>query len=247
MMRTICRFNLRYPVSANTSVIPVAYPELSCSDWFLLLTTTQQRALLQECKPVSLIQRQYLFHRGDAFNGLFVLLRGSLWISGLDSTGREIGLTVIKPGEWFGEIALFDGQSRTHDVLASEPCRLLRIPADSLYNLLDNDPQWWQCFGQLLTAKVRVLFQSIEDRSQPRSDVRLARKLYELVLRAPDNDGVTTLTMGQEQLGLLLSLSRQKTNQQLKHLESLGILDLAYGKITVLSTAKLKDFAQVSN
>lgn len=223
------------------------YTELTQSVWFSLLDEKRQQALLSVCRPVRLVARQYLFHRGDTFNGIFVLLEGALWISGLDHDGNEVGLTVIKPGEWFGEIALFDNEARTHDVLASESCRLLHVPAEKLYGLLASDAQWWQLFGQLLTAKVRLLFQSIEDRSQPRTAVRVARKLYEFVLRAPLDTKHTEINMGQEQFGKLLSLSRQKTNQQLKRLASQGVIAVSYGKITILSTNKLKACAQIND
>jgi CRP-like cAMP-binding protein len=233
-------------VSSVLSKNAHAYPELLLSSWFCSLTESQRQCLLSASRPVNLVAREYLFHRGDTFNGLFVLLTGSLWISGLDSAGKEIGLTVIKPGEWFGEIALFDGQQRTHDVLASEPCRLLQIPANKLNSLIAADSEWWPRFGRLLTAKVRLLFQNIEDRSQPSAAVRVARKLYEFVLRAPESNTRIDIEMGQEQFGQLVSLSRQKTNQQLKYLESHQVIALEYGKISIISMSKLKKFAQIS-
>lgn len=232
-------------VSASQAGNP--YSELTQSVWFSILDETRQRALFSVCRPIRLVAREYLFHRGDTFNGIFVLLEGALWISGLDNDGNEVGLTVIKPGEWFGEIALFDKEPRTHDVLASEPCRLLHVPAEKLYGLLASDAQWWPLFGQLLTAKVRMLFQSIEDRSQPRTAVRVARKLYEFVLRSPSDSTHTEINMGQEQFGKLLSLSRQKTNQHLKLLASQGVIAVSYGKITILSNSKLKVCAQIND
>ena len=100
--------------------------------------------------------------------------------------------------------------------------------------------------GRLLTAKVRLLFQNIEDRSQPSAAVRVARKLYEFVLRAPESSARIDIEMGQEQFGQLVSLSRQKTNQQLKYLESQQVIALEYGKISIISMSKLKRFAQIS-
>ena len=50
--------------------------------------------------------------------------------------------------------------------------------------------------------------------------------------------------LAQEQLALMLAISRQTTNQILKELESQGILRLTYGEIEILDLPRLRQAAQ---
>ena len=74
---------------------------------------------------------EWLFRRGDAPCGLYAVARGSLSISGtaaLQENTRTALLTLIEPPSWLGEIALFDGEPRTHDAHANTACALLQVP-----------------------------------------------------------------------------------------------------------------------
>lgn len=211
------------------------------SQWFQSLPEQKQRDLLSHCRMRQLNAKDMLFRRGDRFDGIYVLLQGGLWISGLDISGAEIGLTVIEPGQWFGEIALFDKQDRTHDVVALKPSILLFLSANYLHVLTQEDPSWWRLFGTLLTSKMRLVFQNLEDRSLPSASVRLARRL--LLFYHSSEEVEVEIAIPQQQLGQLLSLSRQKTNQLLKQFEQEQIVRLAYGKIVVLDANALHDIA----
>lgn len=213
------------------------------SSWFAALSDDCQQLLLRECRHVTLPQKQYLFHRGDGFDGIYAMISGTLWISGLDITGKEIGLTVIEPGEWFGEIALFDQAPRTHDVVALQPCEILHLPTKILNRMVEEDPLWWQRFGKLMTLKLRLLFQNIEDRSMPSALIRLARRLLTFCQQQEGQLQAVEIAIPQEQLGQLLSLSRQKTNTLLRELEQQQILSLTYGKIVLTHPDKLIEIA----
>ncbi len=232
----------------NTTMHNPIYPPLSTdamtqmSTWFGALPKQKQQELLAKSRVRDLAISETLFRRGDAFDGIYFLVSGGLWISGLDISGAEIGLTVIEPGEWFGEIALFDKQDRTHDVVALKPTQLIHISAAQLALLTEEDPLWWQHFGGLLSQKMRLLFQNLEDRSMPSARIRLARRLMQFG-HQHDNADPVKVAIPQEQLGQLLSLSRQKTNQLLKTFEQEGLLTLGYGEFTIINLNKIKAIA----
>jgi CRP-like cAMP-binding protein len=49
-------------------------------------------------------------------------------------------MATLGPGEFFGEVALFDHGPRSADVLANSDCILLRIPAASFQRLVEGNP-----------------------------------------------------------------------------------------------------------
>ena len=72
---------------------------------------------------ISLEQGQVLFEQGDEGDALYAISEGTLEVSFLAMSGRKLSLTLMKPGEVFGEIALFDSGPRTATIAAAEPSR----------------------------------------------------------------------------------------------------------------------------
>lgn len=215
------------------------------SHWFAALSASQQQQLLAQAKLVQLGAGQRLFSRGDEFDGIYVLLSGALLIAGVHSSGREALLTIVEAGDWIGEIALFDRKARTHDATASVACQLLQLNHSALQQLVQQDPLWWQRFGQLLTEKMRLVFQALEDMSLLPASVRLARRLL-MLCRLHQQDERYLIPVQQEQLGQLLSLSRQTINQLLQQLVASGVIRTSYGEIEVLDLKLLKQAAEVA-
>src|SRR5580692_9697311 len=87
---------------------------------------------------------EVLFARGDSCNGMFGLLQGKLRASGTDEDGREALLTIVEPPGWVGEIPLFDGLPRTHDLTADGPARVVHVQQDPLFAFLEAEPRYWR-------------------------------------------------------------------------------------------------------
>lgn len=214
------------------------------SRWFAALSEQQQQQLLAQARSVHLDAGQRLFCRGDEFDGIYVVLSGALLIAGVHSSGREALLTIVEAGDWIGEIALFDRKARTHDATASVACQLLHLNSSALQQLVQQDPLWWQRFGQLLTEKMRLVFQALEDMSLLPASVRLARRLL-MLCRLHQQGERYVIPVQQEQLGQLLSLSRQTINQLLQQLVASAVLRTSYAQIEVLDLQQLKQAAQL--
>lgn len=211
---------------------------LAADPWFAALSQAQQQQLLSLGRQRLLQAGQALFSRGDAFCGIYALVSGQLLISGLHQSGRQALLTLLTPGQWLGEIALFDQKPRTHDAAALQDTVLWHIPRAALQQLVSTEPLWWQAFGQLLTSKLRQVFIELEDRAVLSAEQRLARRLCQL------SQQQANVPLQQEQLGQLLSLSRQTTNQLLRQLAAQGLIQTQYGGITVLNRPALLQLAQ---
>ncbi|MFN9907193.1 MAG: cyclic nucleotide-binding domain-containing protein, partial [bacterium] len=70
---------------------------------------------------------QLLFRRRDPADAWYGILQGAIRIGAASAEGRELTLTYLEPGAWFGEISLFDGEPRTHDGQAQGDTVLLRV------------------------------------------------------------------------------------------------------------------------
>src|SRR3954454_1541496 len=64
---------------------------------------------------------------GDATDSLYIVLSGRLKVMMSDSDGKEVILSILGPGEFFGEMGLIEDSPRSAGVVAIEACELLAI------------------------------------------------------------------------------------------------------------------------
>ncbi|WP_027896453.1 Crp/Fnr family transcriptional regulator [Zestomonas thermotolerans] len=220
-------------------------PRLLDGLWFHQLPEALREALLDAAVLRRLESGQRLFSRGDKPCGLYAVLEGAIRIGAVGTTGKEALLTLIEPPSWFGEISLFDGQPRTHDAYAEGATLLLNVPQPALLALLEREPRYWRDLALLMSQKLRLAFVALEEMSLLPASLRLARRLVMIAEGYGWASGARrVIHLSQEQLALMLAISRQTTNQILKDLEAQGILRLTYGGIEILDPERLRHAAQ---
>jgi CRP-like cAMP-binding protein len=216
---------------------------LRAGRWFRGLPQPFQDALvamgvLREVRPGNV-----LFARGDASNGMFAVLEGQLRACGMDDDGKQALLTVVEPPSWVGEIPLFDGLPRTHDLVADTEGRVVHVPQQPLLAFLEREPRYWRDLALLVTAKLRLAFTSMEDAQRlPLA----ARVTHRLVLIAEgygewSDRSAREVGVSQETLAAMLSTSRQTVNQVLKALEASGFVKLEYGRVEIVDLEGLRE------
>jgi CRP/FNR family cyclic AMP-dependent transcriptional regulator len=233
-------------VSAASWVTPEIRAQLRTDAWFGSLSSGLENELLDLGTPRRLQAGEHLFFRGDPADGIYAVLEGSLRVSGVTEAGKEAILSMVEPPMWLGEIALFDHLPRTHNAVADGPTRLLYVPMAPLNELLARCPLYWRDFGVLMSLKVRFAFIGMEDLALLPADLRLTRRLVMLAQAAGKEEGACVLPISQSQLGMMLGLSRQTTNQILQSLQDRGVVQVAYGRIEVLDRDQLIAVAGLS-
>jgi CRP/FNR family cyclic AMP-dependent transcriptional regulator len=216
---------------------------LQAGHWFGALPGALQEALLAAAQVQRLDAGQRLFRRGDPPSGLYAVVEGAMRIGAVSQDGKEALLTLVEPPYWFGEISLFDGQPRTHDAFAEGPCTLLLVPQAELLALLERQPQYWRDFALLMSHKLRLAFIALEQMSLLPAAPRLARRLLLIAENYGEGEPRRRIHLAQEQLALMLAISRQTTNQILQELQAQGIVRLSYGEIEILDLGRLRQAA----
>jgi len=213
-------------------------PEVATA-WFFSLPPAVETAF----RSVAAVRRHPdgdLIHgRGDAPEGLYHIVRGKVRISGVSAGGRELLLTVLEPGSWFGEISMLDGLPRTHDAHAVGDTELLIVSQEAFDQLLAGHPDLQRQIVLLLCSRLRLALGALEDAMLLPLPARLAKRL----LGAPVTDG-GTLRLPQEQLARLLATSRQTISGIVKAWERRGWVSVSYGQITVLDRDALARLVQ---
>lgn len=220
---------------------------LENNTWFSRLPPIFKTFILSHAVQQNFDKEQAIFHSGDAFNGLYAVLKGSVRLGYIDIEGKESVAAIVEPIMWFGEISLVDAQPRSHDAIAIQKSLILHIPSGAIQKLLQEQPIFWYHIAQLTSQKLRFAFLELISIQTQTLKQRLAQRLM-FILNGYGNHLMiekNTIHLSQEQLAQMLTCSRQTVNQELQTLEKQNILRLSFRKIEILDLAELHRIAHV--
>ncbi len=222
-------------------------PILRSGRWFAQLPDVFADALLGMAHVRNLQTGDALFLRGGPPCGLYALVRGTIRVSGLidaRNDTREALLILLTPPTWFAEISVFDGSERTHDAHAAEPSTLLQVPHEALRSWLGEHPEHWRNLALLMADKLRMAFINMEEQAVLSASVRIVRRLVQMAQGygqgTDEGSSRRTLTVTQEQLALMIGVSRQTTNQVLTDLKERSIIRVHRGEVEILDLPALR-------
>ncbi len=216
--------------------------------WFTELPESVIHELVAMSKVKHLAQGQQLHGKGSPADGLYCVLNGKIRISNVNKQGKEMVLTWLENGNWFGEISLFDGLPRTHDAHADCPTTLLMLPNTAFQNLLKQQPTLYPHFMRLLCQRIRATFALIDETGGLTLKGQLAKRVLLLANGLGNNihqGHQASIQVSQESLAHMINSSRQTVNKLLSELKQQKLISTQYGVITLLDVEGLERLSAV--
>jgi CRP-like cAMP-binding protein len=180
-----------------------------------------------------------VFHVGDPGDALFIVMSGSIKIVLPAETGDEAILATLRPGDFFGELALLDGAPRSATAIAIEPTETYVLPRDRFRELIATEPLMREALLATLAAEVRRLTHHVEELHFLDITGRLASRLARLANESsasPLPDGSIRLAgpLTQGDLAAMIGCTRQSVNKLLGMFTDDGLIRLERDRIVVL-------------
>ena len=162
---------------------------------------------------------------GDPTDSLYIVISGRLKVLMGDEQGREVILSILGPGEFFGEMGLLDDSPRSASVVTLEACELLTISkTDFKRNLAENfDLSLMVMRG--LVRRLREADQKIGSLALMDVYGRVARLLLEM---AEDVDGekVVVKKLSKQDIAKMIGASREMVSRVMKDLQLGGYIEV---------------------
>ncbi len=163
---------------------------------------------------------QVILLQNDWGNAVYFILEGWVKIRTHDLEGREVTLTILGPGEIFGEMAALDEAPRSSDVIALTATKVCCLSAQNFLALLAGDAQLAIRLAQLLSRRLR----QINRRLQLREASSVARVADILLFLAESQgrvsrSGVEIPNLPHRELSSLSGLARETVTRVLSKLE----------------------------
>jgi CRP/FNR family cyclic AMP-dependent transcriptional regulator len=126
---------------------------------FRELTPDEMDVLISISKEKKVKKNEIIFKEGDVGDTFYLIILGSVRISTMVPGVGEEALTILKEGEYFGEMALIDDAPRSASAIANDDTRLLLIEKDDFRKLLAKDTgiayKLLWVFTKTLSARLR--------------------------------------------------------------------------------------------
>ena len=192
------------------------------------------RRVLSIARRRTFARREVVFHHGDPADTLHLVASGRFAVRIQTPLGDTVMLSLLGPGEAFGEIALLDGVGpRSATVVALEKAETRAIHKLDFDALVQRNPGVADLLARALALRVRRLSELLLEAHYVPADRRVLRRLAEFGL----DDGIVPLT--QEELSNLAGTSRATVNRVVRDAQARGELAVHRGRIEVLDTAAL--------
>jgi CRP/FNR family cyclic AMP-dependent transcriptional regulator len=179
---------------------------------------------------------QIIFTQGDPGTNLCLVEEGRVRISVASDEGKELVLGMLGPGDFFGELALLDGEPRSADATAHDASTLLLLARDDLLRFLETRAHVSAVLLAALSRKLRATTQQAQDVAFLDVPSRLVRAL----LAVADGGEPPVCRVTQNELAGLVGATRESVNKWLGKFERRGLLSRRRGAITLLDRAALQ-------
>lgn len=208
------------------------------------LSGDDKGALVEDLEERFFHAGDVILHARDTSAHFFLIKSGKVKISlRSDETEREVTLTYLKQGDFFGEMAILDGEPRSATATAATDTIALVGSRDHFLAKLREYPQIALNLLSIMSKRLRRADQQIEDLAFLDVQGRVARMLLEMAQREGQQTEVGILVPLQhtrQELASLVSTSRETLTRALKLFERLGFIKLGRKKVMLTNISRLQ-------
>ena len=184
-----------------------------------------------------LVRGDLLFLEADPADALYVVSRGRLAIAIANPIdNRETVVSLMEPGDLFGEMAMLDGGLRSAMARALEPSTVFEIPYAAVLAVFTGQPDLLWGVTRLLAQRLRAMDKTLADSVFLDVTGRTAKRLLELSEGADE----FTLPVTQEELAGMVGASRERVNKAIASFIRLGWIAQHERRYTILKRESLR-------
>jgi CRP-like cAMP-binding protein len=177
---------------------------------------------------------------GDAF---FIIIKGSTAVCRVAPDGRETILSILKEGEFFGEMTMFDSSLRSASIKTLTEVEVGTITRSEFLALLDRSPKIGRLLVIELAERLRAANAIIASTTSQDIRARLATLLLSLSDKfgEPVPSGIKiALRLTNQEMASMIGTTRETVNRTLNRFWDDQLVDMRTAYVVVTSPDKLR-------
>ena len=177
---------------------------------------------------------------GDATDSLYIVLSGRLKVMMSDADGKEVILSILGPGEFFGEMGLIDDSPRSASVVAIEACELLSIAKRDFKKCLAENFEMAMAVMRGLVRRLREADRKIGSLALLDVYGRVARLLLDMSENV-EGEKIVTKRLPKQDIAKMIGASREMVSRVMKDLQMGGYIEMRGSTIVLRDNIMLRD------
>jgi len=180
---------------------------------------------------------------GEPADNLYFVASGVVKVFKTSVEGKEQILSIVRPGESFNDVSIFDGEPNPVSAQAMGPVLLYGIKKNEMEAIVQNHPQIAINVIKVLVERVRHLLSLVEDLSFKHVIGRVAKILVEHV----GGEISRGRRLTQQEMAAMAGTAREVVGRSLKELEESGAIKLDRHRIIITDKEALQKIIEVSS
>jgi CRP/FNR family cyclic AMP-dependent transcriptional regulator len=225
-------------ISAMASTVSTAV--LKAVPLFTSFPEDQLRMLTMVVTRKSAPRSTTIMAGGDPTDSLYIVLSGRLKVMMSDAEGKEVILSILGPGEFFGEMGLIDDEPRSATVVTIEPCELLSIAKRDFKKALAENFEMSMAVMRGLVKRLREADRKIGSLALLDVYGRVARLLLDMAENV-DGERIVTKRLPKQDIAKMIGASREMVSRVMKDLQTGGYIEMRGSTIVIRDTIMLPE------
>ena len=188
-------------------------------------------------------RREVVCRKEDVPDGLYLLLSGRLQVIDIGEDGREVGLNLLRPGAFFGELSVIDGLPRSAHIIAQEAATVGVVPQQAARDLFYRTPGTAEAMLRHVTALVRNLSSYRVLLAIPNAPQRVHALLQQLSQPMPGGMVAIQNLPKRQEMAIMVNTSRETVSRAIAQLIGLGVVEKDFRRLIVRDPAALARMA----
>jgi CRP/FNR family cyclic AMP-dependent transcriptional regulator len=177
---------------------------------------------------------------GDPTDSLYIVLSGRLKVMMSDAEGKEVILSILGPGEFFGEMGLIDDAPRSASVVAIEACELLAITKRDFKKCLADNFEMTMAVMRGLVRRLRDADRKIGSLALLDVYGRVARLLLDMA-ETIEGEKIVTKRLPKQDIAKMIGASREMVSRVMKDLQMGGYIEMRGSNIVLRDSIVLPE------
>lgn len=211
---------------------------------FAELDPRELSAVAEVARPRTYRKEDVVFHEDESGDVFCLIREGRVKVTMTSPEGKEIILSVLGPGEFFGEMSLLDNQPRSATVIALDELEVWTIWRSDFLQMLSENFSITRKILAELSRRLRTASARIESLQTMDVNGRLARYLLELARKSGKvlaNGYIAVTRPTHQSIANTIGTSRETVSRLIHELMNQGLL-LAEGKTIYLPESAIEHF-----
>lgn len=196
--------------------------------------------LLPEKRKIKKVKKKdSVFSEGETAGHMYFIVSGKIKTFRTNEDGKEFITAILKDGDFFGYISLFDDLGRRESAVALEDVELISISREDFFKILNSNELIALKFIKFMSKNMNATEERLIKLAYDSARKKVAEALL-FVYNKFESEGKTSFQVGRDTISSIAGIAPESVSRNLSDFREEGLIDTDNGSIRIMNPEKLK-------